>query len=130
MLRGRDKAGRLSASLALVCLAVFLRVLIPPGFMPAFGPDEAGMVICGVQTSASRVDATPANDHSPQQTGDAACAFAGIVGPAILPAPKSASAVATGQAPGPTPSQPDLRPGRGLAAPPPFPTGPPSTVQG
>ena len=114
--------------LTLAALALFVRVLIPAGFMADAPPAEGlpfQIVIC---TALGAVPAEP-GDHAPAGTPahDAPCAFAGHgqgLAAADLAGPAPAAFV-TYPAP-PAADHADLAPGRGLAAPPPPGRAPPT----
>jgi hypothetical protein len=117
--------------LLLLALAVFARVLVPAGYMPS--TDGApGLVICTGQGAMTLpVAAIPMKDHAPgdghDHQADHACQFAAVATVAdvagTLPQPvlPFASFDAVGFA-----IVTAVRPGLGLAAPPPPKTGPPS----
>ena len=129
---------------AFALLAVMVRALIPAGYMvtPA---DQAGstsiIMLCTAQGYVARsIDlstgkvaavSTSSEDHrdepAKKSTDHPPCVFASAT---AVPAPETAQAIET---PVQDASQTwantaGLAPGRGLAAPPPWPTGPPLTV--
>ncbi|MFZ0266616.1 hypothetical protein [Caulobacter sp.] len=129
---------RLGALLTVCAIAV--RVLIPAGYMVAPAHGQGGLpaiVICTAQGAKTlAVDASGAvqNDQGAPKPADGkanrdhGCVFAGAVTPLPVPSLTLARAEAFT-----TLWQIDLlvahqRPGLGLAAPPPFKTGPPSIV--
>lgn len=122
-----------------VC-AIAVRILIPAGYMVAPMPGEGGLpaiVICTAQGAKTvSVDTIGLNEGDRQAPGpadndsgaDQGCIFAGAVTP--LPVPglqvtRAEAPVAVSQIDLPVAHQ---RPGLGLAAPPPFKTGPPIIV--
>ena len=120
--------------LTLAALALALKVLIPPGFMAA--PSRAAafpLVLCtghgAVTVEAGGPAAGKSGGKTPAGTPshEGPCLFAGHA--AAAPAPGLASvAVAefvADRAAAPALARRDLAPGRGLAAPPPPPRGPP-----
>ncbi len=118
---------------ALVLLAFVTRALIPPGFMLQPASDGVAVVLC---SAAGWTDAAVdpargqhATKHAPGKqsgTDEPPCTFAGLAKLAtltpdlIVTAPVDASVLA------PTPLT--LSPGRGLSAPPPPATGPPTHI--
>ncbi len=114
--------------LTLAALALFVRVLIPAGFMPAPTP-AAGLGVAIVICTAQGAVAAESGDHAPSEkpAHDAPCAFAGHgqgLTAADLKAPAPAAFVSY-FAP-PAAEHADLTPGRGLAAPPPPGRAPPT----
>lgn len=135
--RHRPIWGRLFAAFALVAFAV--RAITPAGYM--FAPSqEPGrfitVTLCSAHGSELAVldrqtgeflpdgDETPKDDDEPQNT---ACVFATA---ANLAAPETSPALIANPiaVTAPINAPEHLAPGRGLAAPPPFPTGPPATA--
>ena len=133
---------RMSARLGawLTVCAIAVRILIPAGYMVAPMDGEGGfpaIVICTAQgaktVSVDAVGGVEDTQKAPQPTdGDAgpdqSCVFAGAVTPLPVPSLQVIRTDAFMAA-----SQIDLlvahqRPGLGLAAPPPFKTGPPIIV--
>lgn len=112
--------------LALAMLAVSVRVLIPAGFMASQDAQlPYALVICTGQGAIS-VQAHDHDGHQAPESHHAPCAFAGL-GAAPPPPLLTQSVVLVALDPAPVLAwtQSDLRPGRGLAAPPPPATGPP-----
>ncbi|HUO12451.1 MAG TPA: DUF2946 family protein [Caulobacteraceae bacterium] len=114
---------------ALAFLALVFAILVPPGFMPtseASGPGFA-IVIC---TGHGPLQLDPSSDHKAppgKSKAGTACPFAANVTPPVLPdiafgARPAAFGVVTLAAVS------HQAPGRGLAAPPPPATGPPSLI--
>lgn len=121
-MKTRGGAGR--AWLMLALLAVTLRVLAPPGYM--LSPDSpSGYALCtsqGLQSPDQGPDA-PASGGAMK---DAPCVFAGLAAFDTPPSPPEMSSAAGYSEPAWVPAGPrNLRPGLGLAAPPPPSTGPP-----
>ena len=112
-------------SLTLATLAIALKLLAPPGFMPENRAGQFQLVICTGHGPLVLSDRGAPNAPS-HKAADPPCAFAGATTP---PAPSSAPSIA---APGvvrveqaaDAPAH-DLAPGRGLAAPPPQAHAPP-----
>lgn len=119
-------------ALLLVACALLLRIAIPAGWMPATGAD--GLIRITLCTGQGQMEAWvdgegQTHDHKPGKSEpktDHPCVFAGLIAPAL-----GAIAVDT---PLPFTRVGDIAPafargtvaiGRGLAAPPPPPTGPP-----
>jgi hypothetical protein len=127
-------------AMLLAAIALFLRILIPSGWMPA--ADGMGLMPClGTITAtampggammahhASALASRHDSGHNQSDKGEKPCAFVGfacalaepdgVSGPvlALVPMPLLLAAVSTG-----------ARIGAGLAAPPPPPTGPPITA--
>lgn len=142
---GRQARG---LGLALVGLALFMRLLVPPGWMPA-ADDGIRLILCGgfgaevdhvalghapepadhaVSDHTARADhSASGHDKAPSSTAmDHPCAFAGFsaaLAPVefvklVAPVPTAAIALAAFG---------EVAIGRGLAAPPPPSTGPPAT---
>jgi hypothetical protein len=128
-----DRGWRRQAIL-LAALTVFVRMLVPSGWMPA--ADRIGLMPCfGVAPRSASVPATahaPSHhrkDHAPGNAGEKPCAFAGLACP-LTSTDIPAAAMAP---PPPVASLPAVQDitvqiGTGLAAPPPPPTGPPATA--
>lgn len=120
------------AFLVLATLAIALKIMIPTGFMPD-ADQGAGLpfaVVLCTSDGMKVVDQLPtshqADEHGGKSAHDAPCPFAtqGAVTP-----PPAMSAIAEAQRVAYveplTPLARVVSPGRGLAAPPPLPTGPP-----
>lgn len=137
----RKSCGRASAfALLLACMAIALRVFVPQGFMVT--PDaQAGsfpIVLCtpqGVQTI--NIDATGHVAHSPSKAPadhpgghktDHPCAFSGFGGAYVAESPMLVTAAIWRWARPFIVFELQMTPGRGLAAPPPPPTGPPLKI--
>lgn len=116
-------------ALALVALALLLRVIVPAGFMPAAGQGFAITLCTGMGAVAAWVDGEghvhkgkPASGKDVHQP----CAFAGAGLAAHLPDMAGDVAVAMSARPARLPGLLlAVAIGRGLAAPPPPSTGPP-----
>jgi hypothetical protein len=115
--------------LTLAVLALALKVLIPPGFMP--GPAHgAPLVLCtghgpvAIDPADLAGKKSPANKPAP----NAPCAFAGHGAAAPVPdlTPVGVAVLAPEPLAAASLPKDGLTPGRGLAAPPPPPRGPPS----
>lgn len=114
-------------ALALAVLAISLRALVPAGYMPSGGAQGPMLVIC---TSEGAKVVSGHDPGVPQDGSQAAhgehCVFAGgavVAPPVVLATAVAAFAPAESLAPA---IPRDVVPGRGLAAPPPPATGPPS----
>jgi hypothetical protein len=129
------RTGRKSAIWALrpaallAILAILLRASIPGGFMlsSAKAGSLPALVICtaqGLMTLADHPDPGKIDDGKQ----DGACAFAATSGPSIAPAPVVIAAPGYEAEATADRIAADQRPGRGLAAPPPPTTGPPSIL--
>lgn len=85
------------AGLALgLLLALALRVLVPPGFMPASaGPDASWFVFCGGDTRSAAILQSLLEDHLAQtdeaQTTHEACEFGVLTAPVIADVDASSS---------------------------------------
>ena len=122
-------------ALALVACALALRILIPPGWMPARTGDGWTITICtgtgpmriampaGIVKSTSDAHEAPAK-HGPA-AGDHPCAFAGATPLFHTPAAAPPPVPMIGPAADPLIRAAAVAIGRGLAAPPPPATGPP-----
>ena len=119
------------AFLVLATLAIALKIMIPAGFMPSVDPRDGAiaLVLC-TSEGVKVVDRPPGShqtgEHDGKPAHDAPCPFA-AQGAATPPPAMAAFAEAEPIAH----VEPSARiartviPGRGLAAPPPPPTGPP-----
>jgi hypothetical protein len=132
MNRGIHRQGGIgrALALALIGLALLLRIAMPAGWMPSQG--RIGITLCtaygAVQTTVAIPGLHHGDGHDAPAPQDHPCAFAGIGAPldiaAVLDAPVFAAvavAVVAGIAQGGAI-------GRGLAAPPPPATGPPTIL--
>jgi hypothetical protein len=122
--------GLRGALFALAFVALFLKVLAPPGFMVEDGTRGGSfpIVIC---TAQGQVQLDAAHDGAPvhKSGSDSACPFAGNgVGAAPPLGALPAVAIPTAYRAIAAKSAPDLAPGRGLAAPPPPSQGPPTLL--
>jgi hypothetical protein len=119
----------------LIALALLVRLLVPAGYMPIAG--KAGLEICaGQMLEMPAMSAMPdmpmkATGHGKPMSGEGEhnCAFAAVGGAVdlptiILPSPPSFVVLAVPLLTGLV-----VRPGAGLAAPPPPKTGPPSIIR-
>ncbi|KRB85591.1 hypothetical protein ASE00_02000 [Sphingomonas sp. Root710] len=118
------------AALAFAILALVLRLLIPAGFMPATGQGFAITLCTGMGSMQAWVDehgAVHKGEPVKKEQVEHPCAFAGfgaaldvpsVVGALALPFITMAKLIGASAAPATI--------GRGLAAPPPPSTGPPS----
>ena len=132
---GRSRQKRFAPVWALLALAaISVRALVPAGYMLAPSAHTSGMVvtICTAQGAVDVVLDPASGEHkqkndTQQRSADAPCVFAAA---APLAAPDAAIALA---APAITSAPVEytfaqLAPGRGLAAPPPPSTGPPTLI--
>lgn len=119
----------------LVVLALALRMAVPAGWMPSGEKGFALTVCAGTETSTVWIDTNgKIHESDPSKSGEhddishEPCAFAGTA--LALGIPDAATAPALTVAPArhiaSLPSEVTI--GRGLAAPPPPPTGPPSLI--
>lgn len=124
-------------AMALAVTALFLRVLIPAGFMigPATAGGPPGIVICtgqGAMTLAPDGSLHSEHENAPAAPNSAshdACAFAGAGAPVLTTAALTALEPVPVALDLATPAQlSHQRPGLGLAAPPPPTTGPPHLI--
>ena len=131
MLRGRIRTDRFSRpAIGLLGLALFVRLLVPAGWMPAAGQGYAIILCTDLGAATAWIDEDgKVHKGNPAPTGgvDKHCAFAGFgasltapdpVGGALEFAPPTNLSAPTAIA--------SVAIGRGLAAPPPPQTGPPS----
>lgn len=129
MFRSPDGAWR-GLTLALLVCALAARMLVPDGWMAASGAQGMRMMLC---TGQGRVEVVMpvAGDHKApahhQQGEQHPCAFAGLglaagaeQPPVVLSQPRAEASSPLAVA--------LVSIGRGLAAPPPFSTGPPATA--
>jgi hypothetical protein len=123
----RRKLAAIAGLLAWMALA--MRVLVPAGFMPAATPLGPQIVICTGAGPISVADPAGAaespGDETPKKV-DHPCAPAGFAAEAMPETFAFASRSVEVSSAAAPPARPDLVPGRGLAAPPPPATGPPS----
>lgn len=125
MMTGRDRTERVGGLwLVLAMLAVTLRILAPSGYMTT--PEQPFALVVCTSEGALNLKSDPSHqDHGAPQS-HAPCAFAGLGLAAAPPEPLTATApVVFARVPEPAGRQASLRPGQGLAAPPPPATGPP-----
>jgi hypothetical protein len=124
---GGAKTG--GAALALLMLALALRLLVPAGFMPVSGQGYmvtlctgSGAIRAFVDERGEGRDGSPASRPGFEQP----CSFAGLA--TALDLPPAAASVVPALAFGPAAAMlmTVVAIGRGLAAPPPPPTGPPA----
>ncbi|AWM77932.1 hypothetical protein [Phenylobacterium parvum] len=108
----------------LALLSVTLRVLTPSGYM--FAPDSpSGYALCTSQ-GIQEPDREPGETDAAAGMKDAPCAFAGVGAVDVPPvSPGVSSPIGDLSRHGVYALQETLRPGLGLAAPPPPSTGPP-----
>jgi hypothetical protein len=115
----------------LAILAILLRAAIPGGFMlsTATAGSMPDIVICTSHGLATiSVDADPASTGDDGSKQDTSCAFTATAAVTIAPALVQVAAPTYAEATILQRAVADQRPGRGLAAPPPPTTGPPSTI--
>jgi len=118
--------------LTLAMLAVALKVLVPAGFMVGISSTRFPLVLCtghgAVSVDAGFLDPGGGKKAPGEKPAhDAPCAFAGSAAAASPPDPHPVATVTFVSAPvaEPLPLRRNLAPGRGLAAPPLPPRGPP-----
>ena len=120
---------RLAAVLVVLTLAV--RAIVPSGYMVASGPKSISVYICAEANGMAKTVTIPIDSELPTKGHDSDkqsdCAFAGMAAAVDLPAAVDAElGVIAGH------FVPRIHmsssPGRGLAAPPPFATGPPILI--
>lgn len=130
-MRGRGSARgtfRGEIAVALLLLALAMRVLVPAGWMPSV--DGRAITLC---TGTGAVEAWVADDgtihkKAPGETGKGAepCVFAGLGAALLTPDPPVAPPTLFAAPVAAVLAVPAVAIGRGLAAPPPPPTGPPA----
>lgn len=119
-------------ALALIALALLMRVLVPGGWMPATTGQGFAITLCtGTGMETAWIDAE-GGIHKEKPSGEAGadqhCAFAGM-GMAMLDGDAPAAIVAPAPAQVELPARPlQVAIGQGLAAPPPPATGPPAHI--
>ncbi len=119
------------AFLVLATLAIALKVMIPAGFMPSLDPRDGAvaLVLCasdGVKVVDQPLGSHQTDEHGGKAAHDAPCPFAAQG--AATPPPAMVAVAQAQNVAYVAPLAPIARtviPGRGLAAPPPPPTGPP-----
>lgn len=130
----KERNGWRGVQLALVVLALALKVILPPGFMPSTPGSGAAfpLMICtgqGALVVASKdaggKQGAPDQPTDQKSGHDAPCAFAGHAAVAIAPTFSAAPVMHAISIPAVVGLLSDLQPGRGLAAPPPPSQGPP-----
>lgn len=122
------------ASVVLAILAVAFRIMVPAGFMPDAQPRNGlpfALVLCTgegakVVQPGEALGHGRGEDHGGKSVHDAPCPFAvqtaGAPPPSLFVATEARTVRYVVL---PIPASPTIAPGRGLAAPPPPPTGPP-----
>jgi len=111
-------------ALALVALALALRVVIAPGFMAVATP--AGHVVVTLCSGDGPIEMAMPGKSTPAQPTHDPCPYGAIATPPLAPAAPLLAAAVVLPAPAPLIAQPAAqRPHIGAAAPPPRPTGPP-----
>jgi len=134
-LRADRRQSGSALALFLFACALLLRVVVPGGWMPTTGAD--GLVRITMCTGMGPVEAWldadgKLHDTSPakgEPKTDQPCAFAGLIAPALDPAPVAPPFRATAERDRlPAFATNEVAIGRGLAAPPPPPTGPPAIL--
>lgn len=141
MSRSGAIGGRVSAfTLMLACMAIALRVLIPQGYMvaPSAPSGSVPIMLCTAQgVRTVNIDATghivdaPAEAPADSNGGppsDGHCAFSGLGAAFMAEAPRLIALAVWRPANVAIILAPQTTPGRGLAAPPPPPTGPPLQI--
>ncbi|MGF7148393.1 hypothetical protein FHS96_002021 [Sphingomonas zeicaulis] len=132
LFRGRRSG---ASALLLVACALLLRIAIPAGWMPATGVD--GLVRITLCTGQGQMEAWVdgdgrIHDRKPGKSEpktDHPCAFAGLIAPALDAAPiEPQLRFAHANDTPPAFARDIVTIGRGLAAPPPPPTGPPANL--
>jgi hypothetical protein len=113
---------------ALLALALFVRALVPAGWMPVAGPHGVHLALCPDQAPVAH--AAPGHhgggEHGEAPAPDQPCAFAGLGLAADAPPPLLVIAPASIAAAPVQVLRTAVAVGRGLAAPPPPATGPPA----
>lgn len=126
-----ERGWRSRAAIALIGLAIMMRVLVPAGFMPQVGQGFAITLCTGFGAMPAWVDAdgkVHKGQTAPENPSSEHCVFAGFVAALDLPAPGIAALPLLSIAMAlPRYSAPAAI-GHGLAAPPPPATGPPSNL--
>lgn len=116
-------------ALLLLVLTLSVRALLPTGYMVGSGPKSITVYVCAqadgmANTLTIPLDSeTPVKDHDKNDQGS--CAFAGMASAVNLPTSDSVAFVSPTENFAATLPM-EAAPGRGLAAPPPFATGPPT----
>ena len=115
---------RLAALFA--ALALVVQILVPPGYMVARLGDAPTIVPCtGHGPMMAMGQGGSRSDHAPATDQGHVCVFAGHGGLAPAPTVMALVEARISYLAPPSLLVRDLRPGRGLAAPPPPPRGPP-----
>lgn len=130
--RSRKNPMRINVALAFVALSLLLRIMVPAGWMPASERGGYAIALCtGMGAVSAWVDAQ-GKVHK-EKPGDAKadhpCVFSGFAAAIDLPAFEGALIIPplpVGSLLGPLAVTAAV--GRGLAAPPPPPTGPPASL--
>lgn len=112
---------RTEAALALVALALALRLLIAPGFMPVAGPQGFTVSLC---TAQGPVD-VQIPGKAPAQTAHDPCPYAALGFPPLIPAVAALAGLPVPLARAIVAAPGLQRPHIGAPAPPPPSTGPP-----
>lgn len=118
-----------SAAILLAALAMAVRIMLPSGYMPgATASGAPTIIICsGSGPLAMSLPMSPDRDHHDHDKAEHPCAFAATAAPAELPAATAPLLALQAEAVVATRAI-TLRPGHGLAAPPPPKTGPPPLI--
>jgi len=121
----QSQAGQSLLALALG-LALALRIMIPPGFMPAATPQAMVIQLCsGLDLQVDLAGGTPASDK--HDAADGPCVFAAGIDHGALPVPQPAALPLPAQvATLPVAVRPDQTRAPRLAAPPPPSHAPPA----
>lgn len=114
--------------IALLALALFVRALVPTGWMPVATANGVRMELCAGQAMPTQAMAgmKHGHDQGKQALPDHPCAFAGLGLAADIAPPLVVVALALMPPPMLAPRGLAVAVGRGLAAPPPPATGPPA----
>jgi hypothetical protein len=121
---GHGRLTRRPGPLVLAFAALLLQVLVPAGYMVGSGPSP-GLVIC---TGHGPLGSQDHRGDAPAKSHDGACVFAGHGVALASPAPVRLPAQVIVERALAVTVAFEQTPGRGLAAPPPPPRGPPDLI--
>lgn len=124
---GMRPAGAASLGFMLIWLTLMVRVLVPPGLMIT-APDHAGSVAIVICTAEGSKIVSPVEAPAEPHVGEHVCALSALSAGFTPPIVAQVATVAWRAIQAPLTLLSYVRPGLGLAAPPPPATGPPALI--